>query len=153
MFDNELTDSNSKWQNLYADDSFASKKYRYNEEGNVVNENGELVGGAVRYHGKKYVFWGKEQIDIYLYRPSFKNPERLYLTIGHELVHVDLHYLGYHDHSKHEATAYKWSSEQAKAWGWTGNVNDYNARVRFYGTPYPYQRSIRSDRPINPFRR
>jgi len=150
---NELTDSNNKWRNLNSDGTLPPG-YKYDEDGNVENSKGIKVLGTTYPVRKKYLFWGKQHYDIYLYKNAFKNPEILFFTIGHELVHVDLFHLKYEGGGQHEASAYGWEIKQAKAL----NMFDYATSLeRFLDkkypgfTAFPYQRPIRTSRPINPF--
>ena len=153
---NELTDINSEWNNLYADGTLPNGDYK-NENGKILDKDGNEILGCTKAKGKQYIFWGKQSSDIYLYQNAFQNPAKLALTIGHELVHVHLNYLGYRDNKRHEATAYKWNEDQASAWNmfslsdklyWTSLkvIKDYPPN------PYSYQRPIRTNIPINPFR-
>jgi RHS repeat-associated protein len=136
---------------IYADGSLPGSEYEVREGGGVYNKktNAE-IGGVTKYAGKEYFLFGKQRIYMYLFKNSFSSPERLYLTIGHELVHVHLYYTGNYDIGKHEATAYTWSSMQAGQWGLTRLANDYYWNIWKIGNgkPYPYNRSIRIERPV-----
>jgi hypothetical protein len=160
MFENGLTDINEQWNNLYADGRLVNKDYHYNESGDVINKEGHEILGLTNPYRK---FLGKWNFDIYLYKAAFINPEKLYLTIGHELIHVALFRLGYTDSDKlngdrHEATAYEWNRYQAAAWGlyakaeyyyWTG-MRGEGAGFGNCQKPYLYQRPILPNRPVKP---
>ena len=107
--------------NLYADGTLPSGYY-YGEDGWVYNSKGRAVDGLAHNRGKEYLFWGKQRTDMYIFSSAFSSPENLYLTIGHELVHIDLYRrcnLGNSDVDRgyNEATAYHWSERQAREWG------------------------------------
>ena len=130
MLANGLADdlkTNSEWQNLYADGRIPNSDYSY-ESGKVLDKKGNTVNGITYFRGKNGFLGlcGKQLIDIYLYQTAFRNPEKLYLTIQHELVHVNLFSMGYYDNERHEGTAYKQSQMQADAWGLSGLANEYN---------------------------
>ncbi|GHV29799.1 hypothetical protein FACS1894177_01290 [Bacteroidia bacterium] len=144
------------FDNLYANGTLASDNYS-NADGSVYYTDSEggkrKTWGAARLRGKKYIFWGKQQIDMYLYKNAFRSPETLYLTIGHELVHVGLYNLGITNNlHNHEVTAYSWSVLQAATWGLPTFLETYTAMMNFHigkgGKPYPYNTMV----PISPTR-
>ena len=61
--------------------------------------------------------------------------------------------LGVSSSNAHEAAAYKMTVDQLNAWG---IVNNYNIQANSYFASYPYlhphRQSIRTNRPVNPFR-
>jgi hypothetical protein len=75
---------------------------------------------------------------------------------GHESVHIRLYNLGITNIDAHEAAAYKWSKNQAGAWGLSGMENFYYQQYQYHYNRYhylhPHQQSIRINRPINPFK-
>ncbi|GHT18042.1 hypothetical protein FACS189429_3580 [Bacteroidia bacterium] len=54
--------------------------------------------------------------DVYLYKNAFTNKYKLYATIGHEYVHVNLYHNGISDSTIQEAIAYDWTFDQLKSW-------------------------------------
>ncbi|GHT76442.1 hypothetical protein AGMMS50262_14630 [Bacteroidia bacterium] len=151
----------SGFDNLYADGTLAPGN-SYGEDGHTVyykdsKGNRRPTTGAAKYHFKKFGFWGKQRIDMYLYPNSFRSPEELYLTIGHELIHVGLYNLGNYgeteySHARHEATAYSWNYDQSMLWGLSYVAKQYNYNITNIGNgnPYPYQKPTRILRPIRP---
>jgi hypothetical protein len=154
MVANDLTDLNNEWQNLYADGTLPDKDYSYNN-GKVIYKKGkDGILGVTKLRGKDGFLglWGNQLSDIYLFPNAFRNPVKLYLTIGHELVHVWLNYRGYDYTNSQEATAYRWSADQAKAWNMNILSNKYNSMGNGYSKyPYPYERQVRINRPVYPF--
>jgi hypothetical protein len=168
-YDNETAESFMKlnglsrdgFDNLYADGTLAPG-HKYGSDWNVYStdpkKDNRPIGGAVHLGGKKYVFFGKQQIDMYLYRGAFINPEMLYLTIGHELIHVGLYNQGISSNEalfhNHEATAYSWSIAQAALWGLSTKtyIDNMKYHIGKGGVPYPYNTMVpmRPARPVRP---
>ena len=152
MCDNDLTNSNHQWENLYADGTVLHG-YTY-DNGEAKNKEGKPVLGVTQGRGKQYLFWGKEKSDIYFYKAAFRNPEMLFYVIQHELVHVNLNYAGVRNSNAHEAAAYRLTADQLKAWGLSSSFYQGQANSYFAKYPYlhPHQQVVRINRPINSFR-
>ena len=119
-----------KLDNLYSDGRVPSKEFKI--KGDLVFYKGRNAGGATIYNG-----FGKGS-NVYLFKSSFTSMEQLYLTMGHEYIHV---YFNAHGFSKNiapqEKAAYKWNIDQARAWkiDYTFYQNIYN---KYYNkTMYP----------------
>jgi hypothetical protein len=165
-YDNETAESfmelnqlkRDGFDNLYADGTVAPGS-KYGADGHVYYTKDGVktrTSGAAEYSGKKYLFFGKQEINVYLYSSAFQNPEYLYLVIGHELIHVGLYNLGIrgdteYTHNRHEATAHSWSYDQATLWGLSHVAGQYkNIRDSYNSYPYPYQKPVRTSRPVRP---
>jgi len=92
-------------ENLHADGSMPPKYYA---NGDIVyNPKHQEVWGTARHIDGKY--------DVYLYKAAFTSRARLYLTMQHEYLHVELWSIGISDKYHHLLTS-KLSYEQAKLW-------------------------------------
>jgi hypothetical protein len=83
---------------------------------------GDGVYGLTKYNGGMKIFGikiGNFTSDVTLSKLAFASKEELYLTLGHEYVHVNLNYASYHyfNHDKQEYVAYHWELEQARLGG------------------------------------
>jgi len=97
--------------NLYADGSLPSFNYTRNGD-LVLNKNGVTVNGSTRYNGV-----GRGS-DVYLYKSAFVSPKQLYVTMGHEYIHVAINASPYHlTGDQHEHIAYSWGEKQWAAFG------------------------------------
>jgi RHS repeat-associated protein len=113
-------------------------------------ETKEKIAGIAVWREKKYYFWGPNAIDIYLARCAFDSPEKLYLTIGHELIHADLMSKGIFDKNLHDRTAYKFNLDQLNTWGLSNSkahASYTELYGRFTGNPSEYFIPIRPTRP------
>ncbi len=77
----------------------------YQRVGDYVQniKTGDYVDGIARYLGV-----GKGGTDVYLFKSAFTDPMKLYMTMGHEYVHIGINvYYGKNViHNKSEAAAY-----------------------------------------------
>ena len=145
------------FDNLYADGTLAPENYRDSKTGKIYyyDRDGKIrfTDGAVRLGIKKYIFWGKQPHNLYLYTNAFSSPEYLHIVIGHELVHVELNNLGLDIADRQEINAYTYSYEQAQFWGlpyakqYLDLKNDY---IKQGFLPYEYHRPIRTSKPVWP---
>jgi RHS repeat-associated protein len=131
---------------LFVDGTFPSN-YELRRDGVYDKKTNKPVMGITQYTGKKLFFWGQETINVYLMESAFSTPEKLYLTIGHESIHVDLHNMGYHNHDKHEKTAYDWTWRQAAVWKMDYD-GYYQTWLKNNAKPYPQVRDVKYIRPI-----
>ena len=126
---------------LYADGSIPDG-YTIDKDGWVFSPKNKPVGGVTVYNGI-----GKRtgtRSDVYLFKVAFTSKEKLYLTMGHEYVHVYLNYGGTTlDEVAQERVAYKWSMDQANAWNMTKDASHYEKWYNYYlkqetRAPHPY---------------
>lgn len=69
--------------------------------------------------------------DVFLSKTAFQSRDALYLTIGHEYIHVRLNYGGQNlSIYSQERVAYQWSIQQGQAWGM--DVSSYQAMFKSY---------------------
>ena len=102
---------NKRVNNLFADGTLPPGYTMQN--GVVKNLDKEAAMASTTYAGGG-------QSNVYLYPAAFKNEGSLYLSIGHEYVHVNLNAAGYHDpkyRANGEATAHTWQVRQTEALG------------------------------------
>ena len=129
-------------KNLFADGRFP-KGRGYEMVGDyVVNKSGETVLGVSLHHGI-----GKGS-DVFLYKAAFTSKEQLYLTMGHEYLHVSFYHLGLSSEFSRmdsHAAIYEWAFRQSLAWGnysvdllhYSNMYNAYSMWLPF--NPYSYQ--------------
>lgn len=126
---------------LFADGTIPNNNYHY-EGDYVVNNKGEFLFGAATHGG-----FG-EGSDVYLFKAAFTSKEQLYLTMGHEYLHVAFHHSGiFAEFPKLESHAaiYDWSFRQSLAWAYNGvdvlhyasMYNQFKLWLPF--NPYSYQ--------------
>ena len=114
---------------LYADGSLPNvKKYKYlyNTKGEVIKYK-VLKNGSLQKLGKTNgttIYLGKSKSNVYLYQTAFASKEQLYLTMGHEYLHVGFNadkHLGnpYLESTQkaQDASCYQWEIKVARAWG------------------------------------
>jgi RHS repeat-associated protein len=110
----------------YHADGTAPPKYTYNnEQGVFYNEQGKPVLGVTRY------IYKLNQSNIYMARKAFSSKELLYLTTGHELLHLAHFSAGLLERKPVTAhnSIYDWQYRQAKAWGLSSLARSYKARI------------------------
>lgn len=66
--------------------------------------------------------------DVYLAGSAFGSKEQLYLTMGHEYMHIGYSLAGLKNYSQQHAAIYNWEYTQAKVF----NFNLENERTLFY---------------------
>jgi hypothetical protein len=93
------------------------------------NEKGYIDGVT------KYLGTGKGS-NVYLAKTAFTSPARLYLTMGHEYIHVGFNSVGKMNSNQQEAVAYKWNEGQATLWKL--DASNYAAKAKLYA---PYNKS------------
>ena len=120
---------------LYADGSLPNVekyKYLYDTKGNVIKYK-VLKNGTLQELGKTNgttVYLGKSKSNVYLYQTAFASKEQLYLTMGHEYLHVGFNankslgnpYLNYTQKTQ-DASCYQWEIKVARAWGLEAYAN------------------------------
>ena len=120
---------------LYADGSLPNVekyKYLYDTKGNVIKYK-VLKNGTLQELGKTNgttVYLGKSKSNVYLYQTAFASKEQLYLTMGHEYIHVGFNankslgnpYLNYTQKTQ-DASCYQWEIKVARAWGLEAYAN------------------------------
>ncbi len=97
---------------VYADGTVA-KGYTA-KDGIIYNKAGNAVDATTAYYAKG------NYSKVFFSKTSFVSKEYLYLTMGHEYMHVAYNYAGYShkglNKTKH-AAIFKWQADQAKLWG------------------------------------
>lgn len=102
-------------------------------------------GGNYTYSSSRGVFVGKRGHDalavtqydhvtkrsnMFFARKAFTSPEQLYLTTGHELLHLAHHSAGlFKGFTRGHASIYDWQYRQAKAWGLMDLARSYKVRA------------------------
>jgi RHS repeat-associated protein len=123
---------------LYANGDYPSGHYSgdgvNSERVYVSSTNKQTLGSAV------YKGWGKT--DVYLYKAAFTSMERLYLTMGHEYLHVGYNTLpNFLDaDAKHHNEIAVWEYNQARLWNF--DVEFYQARYNTYYNPSATRYSV-----------
>lgn len=111
-------------------------------EDSALNGDNQILFGAT-VHGE----FGKGS-EVYLFKAAFTSKEQLYLTMGHEYLHVAFRHSGIiTDFSKWKSHAviYDWAFRQSLAWAYYGiDVQHYaimydNYIGMFSYNPYSYQ--------------
>ena len=149
----------NKFVKKFTDDSFGKIKgltelhadgifpLEYSVNGNVVtnNETGAQILGVTRYLGTG------NGSDVYMAMAAFSSKEKLYLTLGHEFLHVgynisiDQFSVGDRQHR----AIYKWQLDQAKLWKFNVGTYKFNYN-QFKGfTPYNLTNNPNYFPPIN----
>ncbi|MGB3180746.1 MAG: RHS repeat-associated core domain-containing protein [Cyclobacteriaceae bacterium] len=126
--------------NLYANGSIPDG---YTMKGDAVfNRKGNEVLGTTSYNGT-----GKGS-NVYLYKKSFEASQKLYMTMGHEYIHVGHLNAGLFNARYSEHAALTWSRNQSKAFG----IISYNEtwanellNTKYYSESYDYNKFM-----INP---
>jgi|GEM_PF-3355061 len=115
---------------LYADGSLPKG---YTTKGDVVfNSAGNPTRGTTVYLGT-----GKGS-NVYLYRAAFASKEMLYMTMGHEYLHVgfNINRNIYSSSARQESAIAQWQLDQAKLWNY--NVNYFQAVQQKFSRVVPY---------------
>lgn len=86
------------------------------ENGFFKQGNTKALGAAVKNKGLI------QNYDVYLAENAFSCPERLYLVMGHEYMHVSMWGMGRNSEKFHHATIYRWEKAQADLWNYSDNV-------------------------------
>ncbi len=88
-------------EEFVVDDTGPTKNYKLGADGHVRFKT-QIAYGSTVSHGKKS--------KVYLYRGAFESPAQLYLTAGHEYIHVGFnwHCINVSPNTE-EATAYSWN--------------------------------------------
>ncbi len=116
--------------NLYADGSVPPGSGYENVGGRVYNIKGDEVRGITRYLGNKLS-------DVYMFQAAFTSKSRLYLSLGHELLHVAYNSggIGFTDFMKNakHASIHKWQAQQSIIWKFDQNhyIGKYNIFKQF----------------------
>jgi hypothetical protein len=151
--DNKITvGKDMEYSNSYAqkfsDDNFGkihglnklnadgSKPARYSSKGDhVINPQGDAVSGVTTYagHGK----W-----DVTLFKAAFISKNYLYLTMGHEYLHVSFNSSGLMNNNAQEASISQW--ENSQLW----NFNSHLEYQQYYNPLYDYTKFNFPDRYI-----
>jgi RHS repeat-associated protein len=98
-----------KLDNLHADGRIAEGTTRKGDF--VFDKKGRSLAGSTVYNGA-----GKGS-DVFLYQAAFTSKEQLYLTLGHEYIHVYFNAKGYNGaKASSEVAAYRWEIAQLEAW-------------------------------------
>ena len=113
--------------NLYADGSLPNSDFTRNGD-LVLNKEGLSVNGVTRYNGI-----GRGS-NVYLYKSAFVSPQQLYVTMGHEYIHV-AQFASFYNLSSNqkEYIAYSWDQRQ---WLVFGRYVP-NPISSIYGIPFP----------------
>jgi len=120
---------------LYADGTLPdvpNYKYVLDADGEVVKYE-VLKNGSLKELGKTKgttMYLGKSKSNVYLYSSAFASKEQLYLTMGHEYIHVGFNankslgnpYLNYTQKTQ-DASCYQWEIKVARAWGLEAYAN------------------------------
>ena len=135
-FSDEYFSKNIKGLNTLNADGSLPKGYTSKGQA-VFNRNGKEVLGTTSYLGT-----GKGA-DVYLYQKAFVSTERLYLTMGHEYIHVSHFNAGLLNASRGEHAALSWSRDQSKLF----NLLPYNKtwannylQQKYYHPAYDYSK-------------
>jgi len=97
--------------NLYADGSLPNSEFTRSGD-LVLNKDGLSVNGVTRYNGV-----GRGS-NVYLYKSAFVSPQQLYVTMGHEYIHVAQFASSYNlSSNQKEYMAYSWAQRQWLAFG------------------------------------
>ena len=119
-------------RNLYADGRVPSG---YSKKGDLVyNSKGKLCMGSCQY-------LGKHKSDVYLFKAAFVCKEQLYLTMGHEYMHVTFNNYGLMNIKLQHKAIYMWQYEQAVALSY--NVDYYKTYVPLVNLPSTSKYNIR----------
>lgn len=113
--------------------------YKYYADGTVP------VGGRYKYNSKTGLFTNGrggdalavtqydhaiKRSNMFFARKAFTSPEQLYLTTGHELLHLAHNSAGlFQGFSRGHATIYDWQYQQAKAWGLSDLARSYKVQA------------------------
>lgn len=76
--------------------------------------------------------------NVYMAKAAFSSAKQLYLTMGHEYLHVGFYYMGFENYNKQHASIYGWEREQSRLW---------NFRTQHYGNRF--LRMIKTIKPYN----
>lgn len=85
---------------------------------NGMFKQGNIKGLGIAVKNKGLV----QNYDVYLAENAFSCPERLYLVMGHEYMHVSMWGMGRNSEKFHHATIYRWEKAQADLWNYSDNV-------------------------------
>ena len=120
---------------LHADGTFP-KGYT-TKDGITLNSKGNSIRAVTKYLGGK-------NSNVYFAKSAFGSSEQLYLTMGHEYMHVGFNYGGFKGsttaNSRH-ATIYKWQSQQAKLFGhssYSSYARRFNLLKGVYNSKYDH---------------
>ena len=115
--------------------------------------NGDyFVSGSTRANAiTAYLGTGKGS-SVYMAKAAFSSAKQLYLTMGHEYLHVGFYHQGFNElghYKKHHATIAKWEYQQSRLWNF--KTNEYLQRiVRYKNIPtYNLQSNPNWFPPIN----
>ncbi|MEQ9298568.1 MAG: DUF6443 domain-containing protein, partial [Cyclobacteriaceae bacterium] len=89
-----------------------------------------FVSGTTRANAvTTYLGTGKGS-NVYFAKAAFSSAEQLYLTMGHEYLHVGFYHGGFDSFKRQHATIAKWEYDQSKLWNF--RVNHYTNRLNSY---------------------
>ena len=89
-----------------------------------------FVSGTTRANAvTTYLGTGKGS-NVYFAKAAFSSAERLYLTMGHEYLHVGFYHGGFENFRRQHASIAKWEYDQSKLWNF--RVNRYTNRLNSY---------------------
>ena len=99
---------------------------KYTIYGDKVFHGSNEIGRVTIYNGI-----GKGS-DVFLFKEAFKSEINLFMTMGHEFVHVAT--FGSKLYTNHEKTAYDWNIQQLTKWGMQNNslYSHYYERFLYY---------------------
>ena len=111
--------------------------YRLTDDGGLVRVNRDGSVGGMRDGITTYM--GDGQSTVHIAPHAFEGHARLYLTVGHELIHVHHNYIGLRSEhrgnfvGRTEYAAYDWSVRAARSRGWTTAADAYASKMRAMG--------------------
>ncbi|MCR8667506.1 DUF6443 domain-containing protein [Aestuariibaculum sp. M13] len=108
----------------YYADGTAPKGYIYNEKNGVLYSKKGTGALAVTRYDHTIL-----RSDMYMGRAAFVSKEALYLTTGHELMHIAHFSAGLFSEVKGHNSIYDWQYQQAKAWGLHDMARSYKSRI------------------------
>ncbi len=117
---------------LYADGSMPNGYEKVGDD--VFNKYGTKVSGTT-------VKVGLGKSDVYLYKSAFTSSKQLYVTMGHEYIHVGHFNSGLFNVNKSEHAAYSWEVAQKQAFGMLKSNQTYNIKYLnpgYYDSSYDY---------------
>ena len=103
----------------------------------MYDSNGNMLRAVTEYRGPGV------KMPIYLSKLAFESKEQLYLTLGHEYIHVAFAQAGNLNANQHHASIYRWQAKQGSLWKFRGTT-DYHQQARNFLQYFPA-------RNLNPF--
>ncbi len=124
----------------YYADGTAPKGYTFNKRRGVFlkKPGGRGILGVTEYVN------ARTGSNMYMASKTFSSKELLYLTTGHELLHVAHNSAGFTHRSKAHHSIYDWQARQAKAWGLNDLARSYRYRSgvleQFFNINYDWRK-------------